>query len=399
MKLNHKYRVESDFNNMSKTERELFTVVYKLYHCPSEDTQRLKKESLSLFDLFNCTLTICYELTNSPIAEIKVDDIWEDIKPPKVEMQTFNNFRTKRWYEATVIFSCVYVIIARDYPKKHSCLEIIKAKCAYDYQSTAYFNLFEPLANEGINIKENEKNTSGKEQSPNYTSWLLDDFKKTLSGLSIKEKFFAFSNKLKEEKEKETQDALYIQLLEQQVSYHRKQLSEEDVALPKEKLNSLVDVNHIISAVEQYFHADSIKMLQIIAYVMNSQRYADDVCETINAKIKILEAAKQASNVSSENLGDLETSEITPDKVPLKVKSVAIMELLKLLDKGTAHNDLTDICKFIGFITGNSHKSIYNDVQNGISFNTKHHAKDIERANELFHALNISISIDKQKQY
>ena len=158
----------------------------------------------------------------------------------------------------------------------------------------------------------------------------------------------------------------------------------------------MVDVNHIISAVEQYFQADSIKMLQIIAYVMNSQRYADDVCETINAKIKILEAAKQASNVSSENF---ENSETIPDKAPLKVKSVAIMELLKLLDKGTAHNDLTDICKFIGFITGNSHKSIYNDVQNGISFNPKHHAKDIEKANELFNALNISISIDKQKQY
>ena len=78
----------------------------------------------------------------------------------------------------------------------------------------------------------------------------------------------------------------------------------------------MVDVNHIISAVEQYFQADSIKMLQIIAYVMNSQRYADDVCETINAKIKILEAAKQASNVSSENF---ENSETIPDKAPLKV--------------------------------------------------------------------------------
>jgi len=398
MKLNHKYKVEADFNTMSKTELELYRVVYKLYQSPGEDTERLKKDSLSVFDLFNCTLTICHELANSPIAEIRVDDIWEDIKPPKVEKQVFNNFRTKKWYEATVIFSCVYVIIARDYPNKHSCLEIIKAKCAYDYQSTAYFNLFEPLANIGTNIKENE-NASEKQQSPNYASWLLNDFKETLSGLSIREKFFAFTNKLKEEKEKEIPDALYIKLLEQQVSYHKNQLSEEDVALPKEKLNSMVDVNHIISAVEQYFQADSIKMLQIIAYVMNSQRYADDVCETINAKIKILEAAKQASNVNPENLENLETSEITPDKVPLKVKSVAIMELLKLLDKGTAHNDLTDICKFIGFITGNSHKSIYNDVQNGISFNPKHHAKDIEKANELFNSLNISISIDKQKQY
>ena len=43
--------------------------------------------------------------------------------------------------------------------------------------------------------------------------------------------------------------------------------------------------------------------------------------------------------------------------------------------------------------------SSYNDAQNGITFSPKHHAQDIERANELFKSLNMSISIDKQKQY
>ena len=65
---------------------------------------------------------------------------------------------------------------------------------------------------------------------------------------------------------------------------------------------------------------------------------------------------------------------------------------------GTAHNDLTKICKLIAFLTGNSYNSIYNEMQKGIHF-SKFHSKQIDEANKILENLNASISIDKNKQY
>lgn len=65
---------------------------------------------------------------------------------------------------------------------------------------------------------------------------------------------------------------------------------------------------------------------------------------------------------------------------------------------GTAHNDLTKICKLIAFLTGNSYNNIYNETQKGIYF-TDFHTKQIDEVNKILEELNASISIDKNKQY
>ena len=70
-----------------------------------------------------------------------------------------------------------------------------------------------------------------------------------------------------------------------------------------------------------------------------------------------------------------------------------ILEMLKQMQLGTAHNDLSKICKLIAFFTGNSYNSIYNEAQKGIYF-TKFHSKQIGEANKILEELNASISID-----
>ncbi len=88
----------------------------------------------------------------------------------------------------------------------------------------------------------------------------------------------------------------------------------------------------------------------------------------------------------------------TQNIASLKVRSVVILEILKAMKCGKANNDLTDICKLIAFLTGNSYKSIYNDLQKGITLKGTH-TQDIQEVNQLLSNLNISISIDNNKQY
>ena len=75
-----------------------------------------------------------------------------------------------------------------------------------------------------------------------------------------------------------------------------------------------------------------------------------------------------------------------------------ILELLKAMKCGKANNDLTSICKLIAFLTGNSYKSIYNDLQKGVILKGIH-TQDVQEANQLLANLNISISIENDKHY
>jgi len=81
-----------------------------------------------------------------------------------------------------------------------------------------------------------------------------------------------------------------------------------------------------------------------------------------------------------------------------KVKTVAIIELLKLLNISTAKNDLTKICRLIAVLTGDSYDSIHNDKQKGIKFD-KNHIQEITDINQKFNELNIKVFIDINKTY
>jgi len=116
------------------------------------------------------------------------------------------------------------------------------------------------------------------------------------------------------------------------------------------------------------------------------KQYPQDTCGILERKIQILQ--QPCETPEKDN----------PNAASIKVRSVTILELLQKLQLGTAHNDLTKICKLIAFLTGNSYNSIYNEVQKGIYF-SKFHSKQIDEANKILEELNALISIDINKQY
>ena len=121
-----------------------------------------------------------------------------------------------------------------------------------------------------------------------------------------------------------------------------------------------------------------------------------NILQQINDEIELIKRTKELSTV--EKHPEISTEKENTDIAPLKVRSVVILELLKKMQLGAAQNDLTKICKLIAFLTGNSHNSIYNELQKGIYF-SKTHRRYIDEANKLLEELNASISIDKDKQY
>jgi hypothetical protein len=144
-----------------------------------------------------------------------------------------------------------------------------------------------------------------------------------------------------------------------------------------------------------------VETLEVVNYALYKKKYPQDTCGIIDRKINLLKQAEQ------EKSGTIcPTCPQGPSTLPCgasevastKVRSVVILEILKQLQLGIAHNDLTKICKLISFLTGNSYNSIYNEMQKGIYF-SKFHGKQIDEANRILAELNASISIDKDKQY
>ncbi|MDR1198163.1 MAG: hypothetical protein LBK94_04010 [Prevotellaceae bacterium] len=137
-----------------------------------------------------------------------------------------------------------------------------------------------------------------------------------------------------------------------------------------------------------------IELLQIINYALYKKEYPQDLCGILDRKIQILQQPPEASEKDNPDACTEQSRSIAS----IKVRSVVILELLKQMQLGTVHNDLTKICKLIAFLTGNSYNSIYNEMQKGIYF-SKFHGKQIDEANKILEELNASISINKNKQY
>jgi hypothetical protein len=138
-----------------------------------------------------------------------------------------------------------------------------------------------------------------------------------------------------------------------------------------------------------------IELLHVVNYALHKKHYPQDTCGIVEKKIKLLELTDRQTTEQDNADTCAERSRST---ACIKVRSVVILELLRKMQLGTAHNDLTKICKLITFLTGNSYNSIYNEMQKGVYF-SHYHAKQIDEANKILSELNASISIDKNKQY
>ena len=144
-------------------------------------------------------------------------------------------------------------------------------------------------------------------------------------------------------------------------------------------------------AQHNFSNQKQVELLQILNYALYKKHYLHGTCGLIKKKIQILQQPAESPNKDNPD-------EQGRSPASIKVRSVVILEILKQLHLGTAHNDLTKICKLIAFLTGNSYNNIYNEIQKGIHF-SNFHSKQIDEINKILKELNASIAIDKNKQY
>lgn len=118
-----------------------------------------------------------------------------------------------------------------------------------------------------------------------------------------------------------------------------------------------------------------------------------DMLKQIEDEIKLIERTKA--------LTDQDNVEIPTESekgASSKVRAVVIMEMLKQMGKGKSTNDLSAICRLVSFLTNQSEKKLYNEAQKGILLSSYHDVQ-ISQVNEILKSLNISISIEKNKDY
>jgi len=108
----------------------------------------------------------------------------------------------------------------------------------------------------------------------------------------------------------------------------------------------------------------------------------------ISDEIDLIQRIKELSTIEKDNA---ETASI-------KVRAIVILELLKKMQLSRANKDLTKISKLIAFLTGNSYRKIYSELQKGICL-SNYHSQQIDEANKIFEELEVSISIHKDRQY
>jgi len=152
-----------------------------------------------------------------------------------------------------------------------------------------------------------------------------------------------------------------------------------------------INVSDVLNVLEHNNipHEKQIEILEVLNLALYAKNYPKNTCGIIDHKIQLLQQLQSTQpNTQTEVI----------NTACIKVRSVAILELLNTLNIHTASTDRTKISKLIAFLTGSTNNRIYNEIKKGICF-TKYHRKDIDEINKIFVELGISVSIDKSKNY
>jgi len=164
-------------------------------------------------------------------------------------------------------------------------------------------------------------------------------------------------------------------------------------------MNQTIQIQDILNTIPNcnFSKEAQIELLQIVRYITLVNEQPDNICEILEQKIQLLQ---HPDNTTEPAVAERSRSaEASKGNVPcVKVKSVAILELLNTINAGTAHNDRTKICKLIAFLTGNSYHRIYNEFQKGITFSDFHN-QQINEINKIFSELDLQITINPTKEY
>ena len=181
-------------------------------------------------------------------------------------------------------------------------------------------------------------------------------------------------------------------------------------------MNETINIQDILNTIPNcnFSKEAQIELLQIVRYITLVNQQPENICEILEQKIQLLQhpdntqqpadvgadaVIERSRNDSADTACVKACPEQSEGSIPcVKVKTIAILELLKKMNAGTAHNDMSKISKLIAFLTGNGYTRIYSELRKGISF-TNYHTKDINEINNIFAELNLEITINPDKEY
>ena len=170
-----------------------------------------------------------------------------------------------------------------------------------------------------------------------------------------------------------------------------------------ERLFPLHETNIIFSCVYIILYF-SRKENSNIKYFLNCLKlkidmaYFQEFKSTLNEELTFLSPLIPQITPHENTENQSQTTEKNENIISKKVRAIVISELLKIIRAGKAQNDLTKICKLIVFLTGNSFKSTYYELQQGVTF-TQYHYTQIDEVNKILSDLSIPIAIDRNTQY
>ena len=307
MRVQNFYKSKSDFGELKGARQFLIPILSKFYQYDTEDTERLKENSLPLTTLMNCLETILDTLYNQDYPELSVNEIWDSLKhvsgkpdseSPQIRFFDLTyEYHVNRWYEATIIFGAVYFVMALERPEMKDCLNAIKNRASCCADSIPYFIIFEEeyesihkrllehpeqydIGKKGI--RDSILESRDEKILMNKASFLLNALRTQQPGAPPEVLIYIYENELRKEEQKESPNPYYLELLELQLRAERSKIDLESRKIPE----GYVSVDAILDATESYFKDDAERILNALTYVVAQNNGTE--LERIEAKKKAL---------------------------------------------------------------------------------------------------------------
>ena len=238
----------------------------------------MKESSLPLTTLMNCMETILENLYGQDYPELSVNEIWDSLKKPKgmshsrqawpSTLDLEYDYHVNLWYEATIIFGCVYFVMSLERPDLKDCSSAIRTRASCCSETIPYFIVFEEEYEEwrdkvqenpalydlgGHGSSEAGWETRNEKQQMNRATFLLNSLRTQQMGAPPEVQVFIYENEIRKEEAKESPNPYYLQLLELQLRAERAKIDFSSRQIPE----GYVSVDAILDATECYFKNDA----------------------------------------------------------------------------------------------------------------------------------------------
>jgi len=156
-------------------------------------------------------------------------------------------------------------------------------------------------------------------------------------------------------------------------------------------MNETINIQDILNVLEHNSIPleKQIEVLEVLSLALYTRDHPNDASGIIERKIQLL--LQLIENTQPDTTEVAETACI-------KVKAITILLLLEKLQISRANHDLTKICRLIAFLTDNSYRKIYAELQKGIIL-SEYHNQQIQQINKILSELNLETTINPDKNY